>query len=110
MRYFQPFLVGGVCFTFRMRLENEMTMNLFWRELYKTALVEVQPERLRERIDAAEKAIRQRSDELKQAGGYAGEETAAMADALRTLRVLAQSECEALMSSRVNAVKGGVAS
>jgi hypothetical protein len=65
-----------------------------WQELYKAALLEVQHEELRRRIDAAEKAIYQRSEELKQNGGYSGEEQREMEDAIRALRVLAQSECQ----------------
>jgi len=70
-------------------------MNLSWRELYKAALLEVDPEHLRRRIDAAEKAIHERSEQLRQAGSPANEEQGAMADAVRALRVLAQSECQA---------------
>jgi hypothetical protein len=68
-----------------------MTMNLSWQELYRVALLEVQPDELRRRIGAAEKAIGQRIEELKQAGSQSSEEQQAMADALRTLRVLAQT-------------------
>jgi ATP/maltotriose-dependent transcriptional regulator MalT len=70
-----------------------MTMNLPWREIYRAALLEVQPEEMRQRIDAAEKAIFQRSEELKQTGSASGEEQQAMADALRALRLLARAEC-----------------
>lgn len=69
-------------------------MNLSWQELYKAALLEVQPKELQRRIDAAEKAIHRRSEELKQAGSHFSGEQAAMADALRALRVLVQNECE----------------
>ena len=34
-----------------------MTMNHAWREVYRAALLEIQPEEMRRRIDAAEKAI-----------------------------------------------------
>ncbi len=70
-----------------------MTMNHPWREVYRAALLEVQSEELRRRIDAAEKAIFQRSEELKQTGSASGEEQQAMADALRALRLLASAEC-----------------
>ncbi|MGA8489321.1 MAG: hypothetical protein WB711_02800 [Terriglobales bacterium] len=95
---------------FRMQAKNKITTNLSWRELYRAALLEVVPERLRERIDAAERAIRQRSEELKGGDGQASEEQTAMADALRALRVLAQSECPSQGGSTVNAIKGEVAS
>ncbi len=70
-----------------------MTMNHAWREVYRAALLEIQPEELRRRIDAAEKAIFQRSEELKQTDSASGEEQQAMTDALRTLRLLASAEC-----------------
>ncbi len=69
-------------------------MNSSWHEFYKAALLEVQPDQLRRRIEAAEKSIHQRSEELRQAGSHFGEEQAAMADALRGLRVLAENECQ----------------
>jgi hypothetical protein len=77
------------------RAEDGITMNLSWWELYKAALLEVDPEHLRRRIDAAEKAIHERSEQLRQAGSPSNEEQGAMADAVRALRVLAQSECQA---------------
>jgi hypothetical protein len=94
----------------RMKVENGMAMNRSWQELYKAALLEIEPEQLRRRIDAAEKAISQRSDELRQAGSHASEEQTAVADALRALRVLAQSECEAHSRAGANVFKSDVAS
>jgi hypothetical protein len=97
---------------FEMRVEGEITMDLSWQELYRAALLEVQPEQLRRRIDAAEKAIYERSEELRQPGNQVNEERAAMADALRALRVLAQSECQAghLRLAEVEVDKGRVTS
>ncbi len=87
-------------------------MNLSWQELYRAALLEVDPEQLRQRIDDAEKAIHERSEELRQAGDQVNEEQGAMADALRALRVLAQSECQAghLRLVEVEVDKGRVTS
>jgi hypothetical protein len=85
-------------------------MNLSWQELYKAALLEVQPKELQRRINAAEKAIHQRSEELRQAGIHFSEEQAAMADALRALRVLVQSECQAHRLSGTDEAKCDVAS
>jgi hypothetical protein len=70
-----------------------MTTSFSWRELYQTALLEVQHDELRRRIQAAEKAIHQRSEELKQNGSHSSEEQREMADAVRALRFLAQTEC-----------------
>jgi len=87
-------------------------MNLSWQELYGAALLEVQPGQLRQRIEDAEKAIYERSEELRQAGSQVNEEQGAMADALRALRVLAQSECQAghLRLPEVELTKGRVTS
>jgi hypothetical protein len=92
-----------------MKVENRMAMNPSWQELYKAALLEVEPEQLRRRIHAAEKAIQQRSAELRQAGSHANEEQVALADALRALRVLVQNECETHAHLGLNAVKNDVA-
>jgi hypothetical protein len=70
-----------------------MTTNPSWRELYRAALLEVEREQLRRRIDQAEKAIYQRSDELNGSASQSGEERREMADAIRALRLLAQTEC-----------------
>lgn len=70
-----------------------MTTSLSWWELYRAAHPEVEREELRRRIDEAEKAIYQRSDELKRSGSQSGEEQREMADANRALRLLAQTEC-----------------
>src|SRR5271163_3856968 len=109
MRYFHPFLVGDVCCTRDGEAESRMTMNHSWEELYRAALLEVQAERLQERIEAAETNIRQRNEELQQQGVYASEEQMAMADALRALRVLAQSECQIQGGLALNPTKGSVA-
>lgn len=85
-----------------------MTLNVSWRELYRAALLEVHHEELRRRIDAAEKAIYQRSEELKQAGSRPGEEQQAMADGIRALRLLAQTECP--RSAEASLSQTGVAS
>jgi len=64
-----------------------------WRELYRTALLELRPEDLRWRVAEAEKAIQQRIVELRQDDSSAGEERRALDDALRSLRVLITNEC-----------------
>jgi hypothetical protein len=97
---------------FEMHLEGGTKMKLSWRELYRAALLEVQSEQLRQRIDDAENAIFERSEELRRAGNQVNEEQGAMADALRALRVLALSECQAghLRVAEVELDKGRVTS
>jgi hypothetical protein len=109
MRYFHPFLVSDVC-SVQDEGGERMAMNVSWQELYRAALLEVELEQLRDRIDAAEKAIYQRSQEISQAGSSTKDEQAAMADALRALRVLVQCECRNDGCAGVDVVKDNVAS
>jgi hypothetical protein len=92
MQYFHPFLVKHVSSRLLEKEGQHVTMYFSWQEPYQAALVEVQPAELRRRIDAAEKAICQRVEQLKQAGTESGEELWAINDALRSLRVLAKAE------------------
>jgi len=71
-----------------------MTMKIAWQELYKAALLEVRPEELRQRIGDAEKAIQQRIAELRRNNSSSETESQALDDALRGLRVLANTECK----------------
>jgi hypothetical protein len=70
-----------------------MTNNVSWQELYTAAMLELDPTMLPSRIDVAQAAIRQAMEELT--GNHkigTGEETQAMADALRNLRTLQRVE------------------
>jgi hypothetical protein len=67
---------------------------LAWQELYKAALLEFRPEQLRMRIEAAEAAIRLRLQELQNGEEGSNDEHHAMADALRGLRTLGNTECK----------------
>lgn len=64
-----------------------------WRELYSTALVEADFTKLRERIDAAELAIQERVQELRE-DGNAREERQALQDALAGLKILRRELAE----------------
>jgi hypothetical protein len=68
--------------------------NLAWQELYKSALLELRPEQLRLRIEAAEAAIHLRLQEMQNGEDVSNEEHHAMADALRGLRTLSNTECK----------------
>ncbi len=70
-----------------------MTMTEAWQDLYKAALLELRPEELSQRIDAAEKAVLQRIADLKRSDSWSPDEAQALDDALRGLRVLANTEC-----------------
>jgi hypothetical protein len=70
-----------------------MTSNVSWQELYTAAMLELDRTMLPSRIEAAQAAIRQAMEEL--VGNHkigTGEETQAMADALRNLRTLQRVE------------------
>ena len=69
-----------------------MSMDGTWQDLYRAALVELQPDELRERIAAAETGILQRILELKNAGSPSESELRELDDALRALRSVASSE------------------
>jgi len=65
-----------------------------WQDSYETAILELRPEALQERIGAAEKAIQQRIAELRPSDSNSVEECHALDDALRMLRFLASTECK----------------
>jgi hypothetical protein len=64
-----------------------------WQELYKAALLELRPEELRLRIETAEAAIHLRLQELGKIEESSSDEHHAIADALRGLRTLVNTEC-----------------
>jgi hypothetical protein len=68
-------------------------MNREWQELYQAALLELRPEELRQRIEKAEGAIQKRLTELSRDDSDSAQESQALDDALRGLRVLRTTEC-----------------
>jgi hypothetical protein len=70
-----------------------VTMNQEWQERYREALVEINLEELPRRIEAARKAIYHRIEELRGADAVSPLEQQAIEDALRSLQVLAKTEC-----------------
>jgi hypothetical protein len=81
-----------------------------WQEKYTEAMLELNREELPGRIEAAEKAIYQRLEELKDAGASSAEELWAMNDALRGLRVLSKTECPPARLKETNVLPSEVAS
>lgn len=71
-----------------------MTVNSAWQETYSEAMLELNREELPRRIEAARTAICQRIEQLKQDIAGSSEELRAINDALRGLRVLANTECQ----------------
>jgi len=70
-----------------------MTTNFAWQDLYRAALLELDPETLRRRIREAEVVIQRRSAELDRNDSSCQEELLAINDAVRGLRVLSTAEC-----------------
>jgi hypothetical protein len=87
-----------------------VTVNFAWQEQYAAAMLELNREELPQRIDAAEKAIYQRVEELKDAGAGSAEELWAINDALRALRALAKTECPPQRSPQAGGPQSEVAS
>lgn len=73
-----------------------MTETSQWYELYRSAMLELDPMALKNKIERAGAAMRQRSEELKH--DASGEEQRALADALKNLGSL---ECLELKPARV---------
>ena len=69
-----------------------MSVKSAWLEKYQQALLELEPEELTRRIEIAEKAIRERVEELGTSGVASADEHHALDDALRGLRVLAKTK------------------
>jgi len=88
-----------------------VTTNFGWQEKYTEALLELKREELPGRIEAAEKAICQRLEELKHAAAASVEdELWAINDALRGLRVLAKTECPPQRSAEAGLPPTGMTS
>jgi hypothetical protein len=87
-----------------------MTTNFAWQDLYRAALLELDPETLRHRIRETETALQKRSVELDRNDSQSQEELIAISDAVRGLRVLATAESPIGTSSFGNFFPGEVAS
>jgi len=85
-------------------------MNVTWQEKYREALLELRPEELPRRIEAAEKAIQQRIEDAERSGQLSSEEQRAIDDALRGMRLLAKTECKAKQTQEPRLCESEVAS
>ena len=65
-----------------------MTTKYKWHEVYKAALLETDWSRMEDRIQAAESALEERKRELDLSNNGIQDEDRAIADAIRSLRVL----------------------
>jgi hypothetical protein len=71
---------------------DRLTQGDSWQELYRTAMLELDLDKLQERIDGAVAAIRSRLDEAAKNQDSAGDQHQVMVDALQNLRTLQQVE------------------
>ena len=85
-----------------------MTNSDSWQQSYQDALLEVQPDRLRTLIEAAEAAILHRRQELESQAGNSEQERRAMDDALQNLRIISRKELGASPTVSEPNPRGGV--
>jgi hypothetical protein len=64
------------------------TESSHWKDLYQAALLELNPVKLKERVELAERAVRQRQQELMAHSSIRTTEAQSLIDALQSLRVL----------------------
>jgi hypothetical protein len=65
-----------------------MTDQYVWQEFYTAAMLELDPERVRQRINEAQEALAQRLEEIRKDGTGSEEERMALTDAQQNLRTL----------------------
>jgi hypothetical protein len=63
-----------------------------WRQFFKEAVLELDPERFPTKLEAAHKAVAQRLEELRQENGGTRRERLELADAERTLVLLMKQD------------------
>jgi len=80
-----------------------------WQERYQEALLELRPEELPRRIKIAEKEISERLEEISRRGDISDVEQQGLEDAMRRLRVLAQTECRTQHRSEGGSDQSGAA-
>jgi hypothetical protein len=68
-----------------------MTRQYVWQEPYSAAMLELDPDKLPQRIAMAQEAIAKRLEETKNDGMRSGDERLALSDAQQTLRALART-------------------
>jgi hypothetical protein len=92
-QYSSLFLVAVLGFEQGQNLETLVKEEFAWQELLKAAMIELDPAKLAERIQAARVAIRRRIEELEFSDSAdRSQERDAITDGLRSLQVLEQVE------------------
>jgi len=84
-----------------------MTETFQWHKLYRAAALELDPMELKNKIELASGAMRQRDHELTRSfGAGSSEEQRAIADAFRILGVIERLEIGNLEQQPANAISG----
>jgi uncharacterized protein HemX len=81
------------------RMSDKLNQSVEWRDLYQTAMLELDASQLESRIDVAIATILLRMEELDHSDGSFGDERRAIADALTNLKTLKRIESRSALRS-----------
>jgi hypothetical protein len=77
-----------------MQIVSNVSTQLKWKQAFQDAVFELDPTRLRPKLDAAQKAIEQRLSQVLSDGGSTPREVMELEDAKRTIRYLERHELQ----------------
>jgi hypothetical protein len=78
-----------------MQIVSNISTQLKWKQAFQDAVFELDPTRLRPKLDAAQKAIEHRLSQVLSDGGSTPREVMELEDAKRTIRYLERHELQA---------------
>ncbi len=77
-----------------MQIVSNLSTQLKWKQAFQDAVFELDPTRLRPKLDAAQRAIEQRLSQVLSDGGSTPREVMELEDAKRTIRYLERHELQ----------------
>lgn len=77
-----------------MQIVSNLSTQLKWKQAFQDAVFELDPTRLRPKLDAAQRAIEQRLSQVLSDGGSTPREAMELEDAKRTIRYLERHELQ----------------
>lgn len=77
-----------------MQIVSNISTQLKWKQAFQDAVFELDPTRLRSKLDAAQKAIEHRLSQVVSGPGTSPRELMELEDAKRTIRYLARHELQ----------------
>ena len=77
-----------------MQIVSNVSTQLKWKQAFQDAVFELDPTRLRPKLDAAQRAIEQRLSQVLSDGGSTPREVMELEDAKRTIRYLERHELQ----------------